>query len=132
MTPDALLKKMRDQRRRWVELTPATDGGRAARKLCYLLPTDLEVAQRFMQAGGRLVVTVEAANPTVVDWQGFVESDLIGAEGGSDPVPFAPALWVELSANHTEWGALLMQSLLDELVARFDARAEAEKNSLPG
>ena len=66
----------------------------------------------------------------VVDWEGFVEDDLLGGNGvgSSDPVPFSAAVWSAWVVDQVEVIAAVVAKL-GELVDKYSASIEgARKN----
>ena len=48
----------------------------------------------------------------VVGWEGWTENDVIGG-GGSDAVPFTPALWAEIYADRTDLWEPISAAIID-------------------
>jgi len=112
MNTESLIKAMLAQREFWVDLG---DGHRVKLRR----PAEMEVAGMLVREGEK-VVGIVAKLPEVikqaVDWEGFVESDLIGAAGASDAVPFATALWAAVVADRANWCATCATALVDAIV----------------
>ena len=117
----ALIKRMREQRMRWVEL----EGDKAVR---VIRPTQVEVMRHLFKAGD-LSVSLEDVQRFTVDWRGFTEADLLGAAvGSSDPIEFSAELWLELSGEHATWLNQLANSLLEMILEKYGAEKESAKN----
>ena len=118
-TASALLQRLVDQRRHWVDL-----GG--GKRLQYLRPPEVELPQFI---GG---VKVEHVIQYACGWDGFTEADLLGAAvGSSDPAPFGTDLWAEWVRDNTDVLPGIAQHMADTASAFLARRAETAKNSRP-
>lgn len=119
---DALVKRMREARMRWVDLG---DGKRVR----IIRPTEVQVSQQLFKGGE---VSVEYADVVAftVDWEGFSEADFLGAAiGSSDPLAFDSALWAEAVADRSAWVKQVATAILTAAVDHHSARTESAKNS---
>lgn len=114
------------QRTRWVELAPATDG-RPARRVQVTRPTETEQPQFLRRSGDgwQWAAELQHVKDFVVGWDGFLETDLVGAAGGAQPVPFSAALWADVCTDSSEITATVAQSLL-EMLADYHRAVEAD------
>ena len=122
MTPEQLLKQMREQRMRWVDVpadpvpkppaelpadpaapiatrwvppNPPATGARAIRLLC---PSEEQMVA--LVQGGGLSVGIDDVRKYTEGWRGFTEADLLGAAvGAAEPVPFDTAIYAEWIGN---------------------------------
>lgn len=130
MNPEALLQTMRAQRSVWVDLEPG-------KRVQVIRPREAEVAESFLKPSSRKGVgyTLSADLPEVrrftVGWEGFTEADLIGAAGGSSPVPFHADVWSEVVTDRLDWSRIVAEKLVRLIADHQSAKAEAEKNSRP-
>lgn len=128
MTPEAILKTMRAQRAVWLDLEPG-------KRVQVSRPREAEVVEHFLRpkAGGgyTLMAELPQVQQFVVGWEGFKESDFIGAAGASDPLPFSAELWAEWISDHLALVPKVAQQLIDSIAAHTNAKEAAEKNSQP-
>jgi len=128
---DRLLSRMREQRRFWVELEPAT-ADRPAQRVRLERPPESQVRDMLAPMGepGEWGIKVGLANVQryAADWDGFTEADFIGPAGSSDPLAFSPVLWAEAVADRAGWISTCAQALLDAILAHQRAQAEDAKN----
>lgn len=119
-----LLERMRNQRKRWLDLDDA------GHRVQLIRPTDIEVARHlFKRDAGHLRVEPEDVVMFTVGWSGFTEADLLGsAVGSSDDVPFDSALWAEVMADRPDWMRKAAEELLGMVIERTEAKQSAEKN----
>jgi hypothetical protein len=68
-----------------------------------------------------------------VDWSGFTEASVLGAEigSGNSDVPFDLELWTVLAMDQPEWISAVTSALIDSINAEAEARSGAAKNSQP-
>ena len=128
MNPQALLLKMRQQRRRRVDLG---DG----KVVVIQRPTDLEIwrdlvktAETDGKAVVQLSIDTDKAYLYTVDWSGITESDLIGSDGSSDEVPFDQSLAQEFLACHPDQLLKIVNSIYESVNEIFAKKEEVEKN----
>lgn len=131
----ALLRQMRAQRMRWVELDPADPGVEGAtppppgKRVRIIRPTEVEIGRHLTRGDSSLAVAFEDVVRFTTDWDGFTEADLLGAGlGASDALAFDSDLWAELVANRSHWLKRVGQALLDAVVAHIAAQEQARKN----
>jgi hypothetical protein len=90
-------------------------------------PTELDLLKR--RDGDNVVVSIEMVRDYVVGWEGVRESDIVGAGGSDEIVPFSSELcraWLEDRADL--WPALLGE--MQKLIVEHDkALQDASKNS---
>lgn len=125
----AALARMRARRESWVDLEQDKPG------LAVLLRRPAETTfPRFFQAdesgqGVSVVVGIADVQQHVVGWRGFTEATLYGAaDGGSDVVEFAPALWAELVADSADWSSAVSKALAKVIADYIKSKADAAKN----
>lgn len=127
MTPaERILAQRQAQRLRWVELAPASDG-KPARRVQITRPTETE-QPAFLQRKGdgfQWSADIEHVKRFVVGWDGFLESDLVGAAGGDQPVPFSAALWADVCTDSSDITAKVAEALLTAL-ADYHRAVEAD------
>lgn len=134
MSPDHLLAIMAKQREFGVDDLPGFEG----RRITLRRPTEQQINADFIvlvpnpdaptEPGARFVVKPEDLHKHAVDWAGFTEADLVGVAGSGDEVPFHPALLQAWLADQPAVAHHLGSKLLDVVVARVNAQAEAAKN----
>jgi len=113
---EKLLQQVLAQREAWVDLAPG-------KRVRVRRPPEAEFY------GFRHATPVDAAARHVVGWDGFVESDLLGAGvGGSSPVPFEPELWAVLVADRIDWIEKVFEHLAKAIGEHLKAREAAGKN----
>ena len=130
MTPaERILAQRQAQRLRWVEVAPAQDG-KAARRVQITRPTETEQPQFLRRTGDKYqwVADLEHVKRFVVGWEGFLESDLVGAAGGDQPVPFNAALWADVCADSSDTVTTVAKALLDTLADYHRALEADAKN----
>lgn len=128
MTPDVLLTKMRKQRRRQISFDDA-------KSLTIERPTKMEILKSWVsfetvtdKETVTLNIDTDRVHLCVVAWEGFTESDLIGAEGSSDTlVAFHVDLVREYLACHPDKLATVVAALRDSIFSMFSEEAEIEK-----
>ena len=107
MTPaERLIAQIKAQRLSWVELEPAADG-RAAKRVQITRPPETAMPDFVAKTDDgqyTLKAEIRHVNAYTVGWEGFIESDLVGPAGASDPVDFAPELWQTVVAVATLTG----------------------------
>lgn len=116
-----LIKQLREQRMSWVDISP----GKSVR---IIRPPEREIFTGLYK-GTSVLVGFEEAKRYVVDWRGFSESDVLGANvGASDPLPFSADLWAELVSDNVEWAQAVQQALLDVVMGYLKKNRVDEKN----
>jgi hypothetical protein len=89
MTPaERLIAQIKAQRLSWVELEPAADG-RAAKRVQITRPPETAMPDFVAKTDDgqyTLKAEIRHVNAYTVGWEGFIESDLVGPAGASDPV----------------------------------------------
>lgn len=132
--PDDLLRRMREQRMRWVELEPAQPGtndepGTPAKRVRVIRPTEVEIGRHLARPGGGIGIDLEGVVRFTADWSGFRECDLLGhGIGASDAVPYQAEIWSDLVADRSPWLRTVSQAILDDVVAHIETQAAARKN----
>lgn len=130
MDAQAILKKMRAQR----EFVVPLEGGKS---ITLLRPTDMECQRDLFQikpatATEKLKVELQLDTDKVyqyaIAWSGFTEADLLGADGGSDPVSFDATLLQEYLANHMAHTNTLLTAIYKAISDHLNQKAQAEKN----
>lgn len=125
MDAKQLIEQMRAQRKRWVDVAEG-------KRVQILLPTDMEVSRHFVRmVEGRASVTtdMDAIKRFVIGWDGFTESDLLGASvGASDPAPFDADLWEMLFSDRLDWFQAVAAALITGINERHAAREADAKN----
>lgn len=112
----ALIARMDEQRTRWVSLP---DGKRVQ----FRRPLETEFGK--FRAG----VGVDHLCEYACGWEGFAESDLLGAAvGASDAVAFAPELWARVLRDRIDYVPTLAQAIVTAITEHLDAKATAAKN----
>lgn len=68
-----------------------------------------------------------------VDWSGFMEADIAGAEYGSGDtaVPFDADLWVVVALDNIEWIGKVQSKVIEQIKAVLATKKTAAKNSEP-
>lgn len=130
MTPaERILAQRQAQRLRWVEVAPAQDG-KPARRVQITRPTETEQPKFLRRTGDKYqwVADLEHVKRFVVGWEGFLESDLIGAAGGSEPVPFSAALWADVCADSSDTTVRVAEALLQSIADHAETQAADAKN----
>jgi len=113
----ALIAQILAQREAWVDLEP---GKRAKIRR----PPESD----FYKLRGEL--SIDTILACTVDWDGFIEADLLPAGvGGGSAVAFDAELWCTVASDRTEWLAPLSSALMGLVMAHVDKKAEAAKNS---
>lgn len=118
-----LIARLLAQRKAWVDVAPG-------KRIQVMRPPESALGELFAAGRSRLP---EHVLPLVVKyttgWDGFLESDLLGAEiGASDPVEFDPPLWEIVSADEPEWASKVFEKLQQLLVDRLEAKGSIAKN----
>jgi hypothetical protein len=126
MDAKLLLEQMRNQRKRWVQLSEG-------KRVQILLPTELEVVQNFVKPGDEGKLTLAADYPEVqkfvCGWEGITEADLLGAAvGASDAVEFNTELWSAFASENLEHVRKVARALLDGIAERTLAQQADAKN----
>lgn len=118
MDAAALIARLQEQRRQWVELAP---GGPRVR---FLRPLETDFG------GFRLGVTVDHVCEYVDGWEGITEAVILGsAQGSADvPVPFAPDLWAALLRDRMDWVAPVARAIAEAISAHLKAKDTASGN----
>lgn len=116
MDASALIARLIEQRRRWVDLP----GGVRVR---FARPLETDFA-RFR--GG---ITVEHVCEYVDGWAGVTEATMLGASvGASDAVPFGPDLWRALVRDRMDWVPPVAQAIAESITAHLAAKDAAAGN----
>jgi hypothetical protein len=109
MNADLTIKRLREQRELWIELSPEL-------AVCVRRPLEAEFG-KFMQG-----VTVDHVCEYVVNWRGFSEATLLGsAHGSADPLPFDAALWSEYVRDHVSTVVVIAKQLADRIQRHLEA-----------
>ena len=130
MTPqERLIAQIKAQRQSWVEVAPATET-QPAKRVRITRPPENDVADFVTERDGRRTLEVGASHVVkyVVDWDGVLESDLVGAAGSSDPAPFNSALFAIVVEDRLPWMRTIASALLDSIVAHHEAQQTDAKN----
>lgn len=106
------LRTMREQRRFWVDLP---GGARVQLER----PREAELAS---YVGG--VVRLEHVQAQAVDWQGVTEATLVGAAGGSEPLPFDRDLWAEWVGDNVLMAQGVIEALRNAITAHLEKKAD--------
>lgn len=117
MDTAALIARLEEQRRHWVDLP----GGVRVR---FMRPAETEFA-RF-----RLGVTVEHVCQYVDGWDGFTQAVVLGPKQGAADVkvPFAPELWAALLRDRADWVEPVAKAIVDAITAHLQAKEAASGN----
>ncbi|WP_349745239.1 hypothetical protein [Roseateles cavernae] len=124
-----LLAQQRAQRESWCELRPAGDGKPQLRVLL-LRPLEGET-HRFTRRPDQAYASLmhDLVSDYAVGWEGFSAAELLGpANGSSDPLPFASALWAAFSLDRSDWILAAFNHLVAAINAHNEAREAAAKN----
>ncbi len=131
MTPaERLIAQIKAQRLSWVELEPATDG-RAAKRVQITRPPETampDFVAKTEDGQYTLKAEIRHVNAYTVGWEGFIESDLVGPAGASDPVDFAPELWQTVVADKMAWLQTVARAILESIVKHRDTVEADAKN----
>jgi hypothetical protein len=118
MDVQALLARMAAQRETWADLP----GGK---RVLLRRPPEIELPAMI---GG---IGIDQVAAHVCDWSGFTESDLLGAAGGSDAVPFHADLWRAYAADHADVLQAASAALAEVVTQYLTRKAETAKNLQP-
>lgn len=111
-----LIKRLRDQRLRWVDLG-------AGLRVQVLTLRETELPQL------RTREVVDIVCDQAVDWSGFTEATLLGAhDGSSDPLPFTAEVWAEVARNSMVHTTAVADVLVADAQRVLQQRADARKN----
>lgn len=125
MNTEAIIKAMLAQREFWVDLD-------AGKRVKLRRPAEMDVVRMLTKDASGAYAGIAAGLSEVVrfavDWAGFCESDLIGAAGASDPVPFATDLWEIMIADQAAWCTKCASALVESIVAHEKKAADAAGN----
>lgn len=84
-------------------------------------PTPMEI-RRMKWANGQIVqIDLEVLESKCRGWEGVLESDILGANGASDPCPFSQPLWRAFIADRSD----LWDPIGDEVAKKIE---EHDKN----
>jgi hypothetical protein len=108
-----IVTRLREQRKGKV---PVVVKGRE-RSIVFSRPTDLEMVE-VNRAGGYFS---DITSRFVVDWEGFIEDDLVGG-GGTDKVAFDREIWKEWIADQLT----LWQPIADAIIEAYRLHKESE------
>lgn len=123
------------RRENWVLVKEITEGD-ATRKqrVKYRRPPESAFGAMVIPIPGQtekatLLVSLEDVKKYVVDWEGFTEADLIGAEmGGADPVAFHPSLFADVIEDNDAMLTKVSHAIVMCVADYLSARAALEKN----
>ena len=119
MSADALIRQIRAKREQWIDLEPG-------KSVKVRRPTDWEVARDFSNVDRD---TMQNVCDYTVDWSGFSEAAMLGADiGSSDPLAFDRDLWREVASDRLDWVSAVAEKLVEFVRASAEARKAAEKN----
>lgn len=130
---DRLIAQMRDQRKSWVELEPATATA-PAKRVQIIRPAESDLAGMIAPAedpgvsDGGVSIRVDMAEVKrfTVGWDGITEADLVGAAGSADALDFSADLWAEVVADRVAWKVKVARAILGAITAhRLYATADA-------
>lgn len=128
-----LIAQMRDQRKSWVELEPATATA-PAKRVQIIRPAESDLAGMIAPAGDAdavaagvtLRVDMAEVKRYAVGWEGITEADLVGAAGSGDAIDFSADLWAEVVADRVAWKVKVARAILAAIAAhRLYATADA-------
>lgn len=131
MTPaERLIAQIKAQRLSWVELEPAADG-RQAKRVQITRPPETampDFVAKTDEGQYTLKAEIRHVNAYTVGWEGFIESDLVGPAGASDPVDFTAELWQTVVADKMAWLQTVARAILESIVRHRDALEADAKN----
>lgn len=118
MDAAALIARLEEQRRQWVELAP---GGPRVR---FKRPVETDFG-RF-----RLGVLVDHVCEYVDGWDGMTEAVVLGPQTGSADVavPFTPELWAALVRDRMDWVPPVARAMADAISQHLQAKDKASGN----
>lgn len=110
-----LVRRLREQRRFWVDLGEGL-------AVCLERPGECHLF-------GLRTLGVDAMAALAVDWRGFTEAVLFGPEiGNPDPLPFDSEAWAAIYADRLDWHRACVQRFSEVVDAHLTARGLLEKN----
>lgn len=116
MDVSALIARMDAQREHWADLG-------AGKRLKFRRPVEVEMPR--LMGGVQLDHVIEYA----CGWEGFAESDMLGAAvGSSDAVPFSRELWGAYVRDHAEMISPVAQAMADVVTGYLENKAATAKN----
>lgn len=125
-----VLAQLRKRREKWVDLE---DG----RRVKFLRPTEIEYGKMLVtNADGQSAtwsVGIEDVRRCVVDWEGFSEASILGADIAPTDVmvPFDKDLFNEMVSDDVLWVSKVANAILESVIAQVSNRELATKNSPP-
>lgn len=112
---EQLLARLRKGRERWLRLDEQ-------RELLVRRPAEVQM-HALLRSG-----QIERFIDCVVEWRGFTEAGLLGAQLGSDvAADFSPDLWAEVARDNARWLVLVAEAVVADCNAFLAAREDAAK-----
>ena len=131
MTPaERLIAAMRAQRLSWVELEAAPEGG-VAKRVQITRPPETAMPDFVVKTeDGQYILKAEIRHVEAytVGWEGFMESDLVGPAGGSEPVAFTPDLWKMVVVDKMKWLQTVASAILESIIKHRESTEADAKN----
>lgn len=116
MDASDLIAKVLAKREQWVDLEPG-------KRVKIRRPAEAEMPA--MRRG----MTPESVARHCVDWEGFTEADLLGAELAPDTkVKFDLDLWVAVALDRLDWIGAVSEKLVAAVSAHLAQRSNTAKN----
>lgn len=122
-----IVEQLLAQRKRWLDIAPG-------QRVQIIRPPETDIGGLFVGSGKQRTMVMDLAQVIkyTVGWDGVTEASLLGAAiGASDPVPFSSDVWAVVVADRTDWVQTISAALLTDVLAHFEKKAQAEKNSQP-